>query len=386
MIRNPTAVSDPSFRIGVDAKSFFGGPSGHRTWIREMLPRLTALAPSQSWTCFLKSDERIHPTPPGCNECVFASLGWNLASNALLLPFYASRRRLDVTLTQYFAAPMLSSQVTVVHDVLFESHPELFSWKERRYLGLIKPLLKWASAVVTVSETSQEELRANGFLKPFQECFVVHNGVSERFFAAKDPAEIQRVREQYKLPSMFVLYVGRVNIRKNLPQLIKAMASLQDMSAHLVIVGEGPEHTSSYRELTDSLSIASRVHFVGPVPDNDLYPIYAAADALAYLSEHEGFGLPPLEAMATGVPVVAAPARAVREVCADVPFYVNVGNPREIAEALREVLRRPSQLADRVVGGRKRAGQFTWDIAAQKLMRILLAQAERSRSRRNQSA
>jgi glycosyltransferase involved in cell wall biosynthesis len=349
-----------------------------------MLPRLVASDPAHSWTCFLKSDDRAYPAPSGCHDCVFASLGWNLASNALLLPVYASRRRLDVTLTQYFAAPTLSSQVTVVHDVLFASHPELFSWNERRYLGLIKPLLRWASAVVTVSDTAEEELRALGFVKPTQECFVVHNGVSERFFEPGNPAEIQRVRERYQLPLTFVLYVGRVNIRKNLPQLIKAMASVQ--GAHLVVVGDAPGDSSAYRALIENLSIADRVHFVGAVPDDDLHHIYAAASACAYLSEHEGFGLPPLEAMASGVPVIAAPAPAVREVCGENPFYVDGQNPRDIADALRLVLTRPMEVTDRVVNGQRRARQFTWDSAAQKLMRILLAQAGRSRSGGKQGA
>ena len=365
--------------IGVDAKWYFDDLPSGRVWTRGIVSRFKTAQPNHRWVCFFRRCDRTSTFElPPCDQAVFSSVGWNLLSNVLLLPRHVSRLGLDVVLTQNFAVPAKVPQVTVVHDVIFESNPSFFTWQERAYLGFIKPLLRWASVVVTISEASRSELCRFGYLRSNQECVVVPPGVSQRFLSLIPPSETARIRERYALPARFVLYVGRLNARKNVGRLIESMAQIEDRSVGLVLAGRAEGATENYAVVAARSGLGHRAAFLGSVPDEDLPALYASAAAVAYLSEHEGFGLPPLEAMAVGVPVVAAPAQAVREVCGDVPFYASPSDEDEITRTLNDVLARPSALTRRIADGRRRARGFTWDRTAALLADILVAQGARS--------
>jgi glycosyltransferase involved in cell wall biosynthesis len=366
-------------KIGVDAKWYFGDLPSGRVWTRGITTRFKAAAADQDWTFFFRRGDRVHASNvPPCDQAVFASAGWNLLSNALVLPRHVASLGLDVLLTHYFAAPARVPQVTVVYDIIFESNPELFTRKERAYLSFIKPLLRSASVVVTISEQSRSQLTRFGYLGRGQECVVVPPGIDRQFLEPVPVTEISRVRDHYELPARFVLYVGRLNKRKNVGELIAAMAQIKDRSVQLVLAGRADGATEDYASLADQLGLADRVQFLDSVPDEDLASLYASSAVFAYLSEHEGFGLPPVEAMGVGVPVIVAETPVGREVYGDVPFYVAVSDIGEIARTLDDVLAEPRDIGPRLTRGQRRAGTYTWDRTTASLIDVLVAQGARS--------
>lgn len=337
-----------------------------------MTRRLAVGWPQHHWTWLLRTADRSRAADvPPADDLVFASAGWNLTSNVLSLPRQAAKKHLDVLVTQNFAAPTRTPQVTVIFDVIFESNPEYFTRSERAYLSFIKPLLRWSQKVVTISESSRDQLSALGYLRPWHECTVVPCGVDERFFQDVDRDEVARVRSHYRLPDRFVLYVGRLNARKNLGLLIEAASRLRDTGAGLVIVGNPDGATEDYPAIAERFGIGGRTQFLGSVPDADLVPLYSAATVSAYLSRREGFGLPVLEAMACGTPVVASDESALREVGGDVPIYVDPSSASATAEALDQMLASRELRQERSARGRIRARQFTWDRSADSLVKVI---------------
>ena len=366
-------------KIGVDAKWYFDDLPSGRVWTRGITTRFKAAAADHNWTFFFRRGDRAHSSDvPPCDQAVFASAGWNLLSNLLVLPRHVSSLGLDVLLTHYFAVPARVPQVTVVYDIIFESNPELFTRRERAYLSCIKPLLRSASLVVTISEESRSQLARFGYLGRGQECVVVPPGIDRQFLEPIPATDISRVRDRYALPARFVLYVGRLNTRKNVGKLIAAMAQIKDRSVQLVLAGRAEGATEDYAALAAQLGLVDRVQFLGSVPDEDLASLYASSAALAYLSEHEGFGLPAVEAMGVGVPVVVAETPVGREVYGDVPFYVAVSDIGEIARTLDDVLAEPRGLGPRLTVGQHRAGTYTWDRTTASLIDVLVSQGARS--------
>jgi len=358
-------------RIGFDAKYYFDPPSSGRVWTRQVLQRL-APDHGHQWTWLLKRADRERAGAlPGGQEVVFRSAGWNLLSNTLVLPGLTSRCRLDALVTQYFAAPTRTPQITVVHDIIFEPHPEFFTRRERLYLGCIKPLLRLADTVVTVSEASRQDLQRYGYLRPGQSCAVIPNGVDDRFFEPVSDDRRHEVRRKFALPDRFLLYVGRLNARKNLDRLIESFSQMRDRSVTLVLAGRTDGAADDYPELAESRGVADRVRFLGSVPDDDLQPLYSLATLFVYLSKREGFGLPPLEALATGVPVVASDEVALREVCAGAATYVIPDDTAAVAAVLDRLLDDTDARDRQAAMGRARAREFTWDRTAAGLVAAL---------------
>lgn len=235
--------------------------------------------------------------------------------------------------------------VVTVHDVAFVHTPERFSAHGVRVMRRGLDRCRRADLVLCPSRATADDLVHLGF--PDDRLRIVPWGVEE---VAVAPGDLERVRADLALPSTFVLFVGTIEPRKNLRGLVAAMRSIPDVP--LVVAGaagwgealpEGP---------------AADVHFVGFVPDGDLRPLLQAATVVAYPSFQEGFGLPILEAMAQGTPVVTSRGSATEEVAGGAAVLADPHDPDSIAEAIQRVL------ADRdrwATAARARAGTCTWD-------------------------
>jgi glycosyltransferase involved in cell wall biosynthesis len=181
------------------------------------------------------------------------------------------------------------------------------------------------------------------------------------------------VRRRYKLPdNPYVFSVGTVQPRKNYVRLIEALATLGPAfeDVHLVIAGGRGWLDAPIYQAVDSHGLARRVHFTGFVQDEDLPALYADSVCLAYPSLYEGIGLPVLEAMACGVPVVTSNVSSMPEIAGDAALLVDPYNGEELAGALRRVLSQESLRADLIARGREQAAYFTWERAAQQLRAV----------------
>jgi glycosyltransferase involved in cell wall biosynthesis len=223
-----------------------------------------------------------------------------------------------------------------------------------------------ADRVLVVSEATKQDLmrhcRVDG-----QKVRVIYNGVSERFHPLTE--SLDSVRLRYNLPERFVLFVGTVEPRKNLARLVEAFNRVGRKIAHsLVVVGaKGWKTSPIYREIGRS-PLRDRIHVTGFVADGDLPAVYNLADAFVYPSLYEGFGIPVVEAMACGTPVVTSDVSALPEVAGDAAVLVDPLDVAQLAEAIERVLHDETLREMLRAKGIERAKRFSWDASAAKVV------------------
>jgi glycosyltransferase involved in cell wall biosynthesis len=261
----------------------------------------------------------------------------------------------------------VSRQVLTLHDLSTLDHPE---WFERRfalwYGALLPHLIRKVRAIITVSHFSRERIVRFTSVDP-DRVHVIYNGVDRRFRPA-NPKSIKRVLADFDLDRPYVLFVGSLEPRKNLRILLEAWQLGSFDGATLAVVGAaGRQFSRCEFDL-----IPKGVRLLGSVGDDVLPALYSAAAGFVYPSIYEGFGLPPLEAMACGCPVAVSNIPAHREVCGDTAMYFDPFSPEDVSSKLQWLLRLDS--ADRASvreRGLDRAARYTWQSAASDTWRLL---------------
>jgi glycosyltransferase involved in cell wall biosynthesis len=254
----------------------------------------------------------------------------------------------------YVVPPSRAPLVATVHDVLFLAYPDHYTWHTRVVLRRgLELARRHATLVICPSRTTADACRAAGFED--DRLRLVPWGVRS---GAADPARIPPIRRRYRLDRPFVLFVGTVEPRKNIHRVIEAFRRLDRTDLELVLAGP-----QGWREDLGA-SVAGRVRWLGPVPRDHLECLYAAADAFVYPSLGEGFGLPVLEAMAQGAPVVTSAGTATEEVAGEAAVLVDPTDVDAIAAGLHRVLDDRELAATLRSAGPTRAATFTWDRSA----------------------
>ncbi len=297
----------------------------------------------------------------------------------LLIPILARRLRLDIVHDTTGVTPLAlgaggARTVVTVHDVIPWSFPGVSTTLDtviyRRWLPWVLPRV---DGILTVSECSRADLTRYLHIPPDR----IHNtseGVADAYRPATESA-IAQVRARYGLSAPYILYVGSVEERKNLRGVLQAYARLRQrgLACSLAIVGAAKwKYDGIMRTLAD-LQLADEVVFTGYVPDDDLPVLYSGAAVFAFPSLYEGFGLPALEAMACGTPVVAANTSSLPEVVGDAALTVDPADVEALAEAMGRVLADEAlrqELRDKGLG---RARQFTWQRAAERTVAVYRA-------------
>jgi glycosyltransferase involved in cell wall biosynthesis len=272
-----------------------------------------------------------------------------------------------------------------VHDLSFIRDPDSAWPSLRAFLNQAVPRsVRRASHVLADSQATKNDL-IELFGTPAEKITVLYSGVEARFAPRRDRAGIDRVCAKYHLPRPFILSVGTLQPRKNYGRLIEAfgqfvnnlhssttLRSAQNATRdyHLVITGgKGWLYESIFEQVKRS-GLEDRVHFPGFVDDADLPALYCAADLFAYVSLYEGFGLPLLEAMACGTPVIGSNTSSLPEVIGEAGLQVDPRNVDEIAYALHQMIEQPELSARSIELGLERAQLFTWEKAARDLLAI----------------
>ena len=227
--------------------------------------------------------------------------------------------------------------------------------------------------VLTVSEASKRDI-LHYFRVPPEKIAVIYNAIDERFGEPPDAEEVERVRERYQLNDPFVLYAGNIKPHKNLERLIEAfhiMRRQQDAEhVKLLIIGDEISKYATLRRAVHRYKLHKHVRFFGFVPDRTLAVLYRLAGVFVFPSLYEGFGLPPLEAMASGAPVITSNVSSLPEVVGDAALLIDPHSPEAIADAMRRVLTDDALREDLRRRGLVRAREFSWERSVQRVREI----------------
>ncbi|MBI3764543.1 MAG: glycosyltransferase family 4 protein [Chloroflexi bacterium] len=314
------------------------------------------------------------------------------------LPRYASPLgdkpwRLRAALT-YFGAPRLDSwfpgvglfhatdhllprfrgirTIVTLHDLIPLILPEHHLPLNRWFLKLMFPrFLAAADAIIAVSECSRRDAQRLLNVPP-DKFVVIPEGVEPHFKRVADPETLAAVRAKYRLPERFILIVSTIEPRKNHAHLLEAYRRLRETHSGtgLVIAGKPGWLYQSFFERLKASGLENEVIVTGPVPEADLPALLSLASAFAFPSLYEGMGLPPLEAMACGTPVVASNTSSLPEAVGDAGILLPPSDPRQWAEALGRVLDDATLRADLSARGIARTAQFTWEAAAEATLAV----------------
>jgi glycosyltransferase involved in cell wall biosynthesis len=362
-------------RVGIDAKWFFEGPPSGRNVVRNLIEQV--ILQNTEHDLFIILDARWrYESFPYKDQKVHLVYVWadnNLLANVFAVPLIVWKLHLDILVFQNFV-PFIANfkSIAFIHDAIFLSNPNFFSFKERIYLYPIKLLSRYAKRIITVSYSEKERL-VRYDLAPAQNIDVVYNGVTPSFQPReKLPQErLNEVRGRYKLPKEFLLYVGRLNERKNIYNLIKAVSLLKNKTVPLVIAGPHDWQSFDMVDTVRQMGIEGRVIFTGFVADDDLPVVYSLAWLFCFVSFDEGFGLPALEAMAAGVPVVVSKCPPLMEVCLDAGNYADPEMPHDIASTIDVLLEDKELYETKRRNGLHRASQFLWKDSATDFFRSI---------------
>jgi glycosyltransferase involved in cell wall biosynthesis len=261
--------------------------------------------------------------------------------------------------------------VLTVHDMIFRLFPQHQKRLNFWYLNATMPLYcRRADAIVTVSESSKSDIIASYGLDPAK-VTVIYEAASPEFRPAP-PAAVEKVREGYGLPDRFLLHVGTIEPRKNLTRLVEALQRLREegLAIPLVVAGRrGWLYHDFFRRLEES-PVRDAVHFPGYIPAADLPLLYNAAAMVAVPSVYEGFGLPVLEAMACGTPVVCSDVSSLAEIGGEAALTFDPHSVEAMAEAIRAAWTDADLQEEMGKRGLERAAKFSWERAAQETLAV----------------
>ncbi len=287
-------------------------------------------------------------------------IGWE----QIVWPWQARRRNLDLLHSMAFVAPLLSNRPTIitVYDLSFIHFPENFPAAQRVYLTHMTRLsCRRAVRVITISESSRQDVH-RFFDIPLERIDVIRPGVDAVYRPASAEA-VTAFREAEGINGRFILHVGTLQPRKNIPVLLDAFAKLADPALKLVLVGgKGWLFDSIFKKVTE-LGLQDQVHFTGYVPDDSLPLWYSAADLFVFPSVYEGFGMPVLEAMACGTPVIASSSSSIPEAVGAAGLLFDPQNSTECAERMQNVLNNSTLSGKMRQLGLNYAKQFSWERA-----------------------
>ena len=355
-------------RVGLDLHTLSGLMQGSRTYMANLAARLPTAAPDLEFVYYVPDpdDPAVHALLPEAANVTWRPIPPGRRAR-LLWPFpQRLRREVDVFHCQYLAPLMPTVPCVVsIHDILHEIMPQHFPRGLGRLMRLCYPYgARRAAEVLTISAFSRDAI-VSRYRVPPERVHFAYLGVGEEFAPAAPEARAA-ARARCGLPEgRYILFVGRMEPRKNLPGLVDAYRLVRKRlgadAPWLVLAGGRDALFASFHDRLLREGGAEGIVFAGSVPQADLPALLSGASVFAYPSFGEGFGLPVIEAMACGAPVVASTAPAVPEVAGDAALFVDPQDPPAIADALCRVLNDPTLAAGLTARGLVRAGAFRWD-------------------------
>lgn len=353
-------------RIGLDVREAEGQPAGKGRVVKELAERLPAVMPKDEFFFYTKQRFPLK-TPP--------NVTWREVHSRSLLWHRKVAKQANKECDAYLATSSYLTQrwlkipfAMVVYDLIsfkdFAVPQRRAKAIERATLG---PALQKAARILTISEATAQDL-ISLFPSTKGNSTVMSLAADDRFTATYSKSDLAAVRKKFQLTKPFVFFAGTLEPRKNLVQLIRAYAELPATlrgTYDLVLAGKkGWEYDSVFTAITQ-LGLSDQVHHLDYVSDDELAKLYAAAEVFCFPSLYEGFGLPVLEAMQSGTPVITSDLSSLPEVGGDAVVYVDPTSDQSLVTALQNVLTNPALRRKLKTAGLKRAKTYSWKRTAE---------------------
>jgi glycosyltransferase involved in cell wall biosynthesis len=362
-------------RIGIDARKLHDFGIG--TYIRNLLRQLARLDRDTDFVLLCRPEDAPGLSALGENfRPVIETAGNYSLAEQWRIPLALRRERVTLFHAPHYVLPPLvpCRSVVTIHDcihLMFPQYlPNRFAFGYAR--ASIASASRRATRVLTVSESSKRDILRFVNLPP-EKIDVIYNAYDERFTVEPLEEDVIRVRDRYQLHDEFVLYAGNVKPHKNLERLIDAFHLVRKRGLDhlkLVMIGDEISKYAALRRAVHQHQLHKYVRFLGYMPEETLAVMYRLAGVFVFPSLYEGFGLPPLEAMVSGTPVVTSNVSSLPEVAGDAAVLVDPYDPASIADGIYKVLTDAHLRRDLRRKGLARASQFSWDESVRRVRAI----------------
>jgi glycosyltransferase involved in cell wall biosynthesis len=372
-------------RIAIDARKLHDFGIG--TYIRNLLKHLALIDRDTEYVLLCRpQDVKVaEGLGPNFRAVAESSRPYSVAEQ-VMLPARLVAQNVSLLHEPHYVLPPLvpCRAVVTIHDCIHLMFPQ---YLPNRLAYAYARANLWAAArraerIFTVSETSKADILRYCDVAA-ERIIVVYNAIDARFATPPEPEAVERVRERYQLHGPFALYVGNIKPHKNLERLIDAFDLVRRGGferLELLIIGDQISKYPRLRRAVDKHKLHKHVRFLGFVPDDTLAALYRLATVFVFPSLYEGFGLPPLEAMASGTPVVTSNRSSLPEVVGDAAVLVDPYSAASIADGIQQVLSDPELRRSLSARGLARAREFSWDASIRRVHEVYMDVASQSSS------
>lgn len=360
--------------IAINTLSLYKTKAGMGRYIRELVNRLPALDPQHTYYLYISQKNKKYFNFEEKNVVVKTlSRFWSVHFLKLLweqffLPFSLWKHDIQLYHSTGFTLPFFKQKktkyVVTIADMTFFSHPEYHLWWKVLYFRYMIPrALKKADTIITISDNTKNDILKMTNIPP-EKIKTIYLGV-DRQFSPLNRSVCKKIGEKYNIKTPYILFVGMLEPRKNIIGLLHAYALLKDKKGHeLVIVGKKGWKCDEIFDTVKELGLQTVVRFLGYVPDEDLPALYSAATCFVYPSFYEGFGIPILEAMACGCPVITSNNSSMKEIAGNAALLIDPANKEEIKEAMELILSHKKEQQRRRRAGLLQVKKFCWETMA----------------------
>lgn len=359
----------------LDTRMLVGKQTGIGRYVTHLAQEMIAIAPTDlSFSALCLPTDKV---PEGIKRYVLEGVASGARPMSLLqqlvVPWSVRQSGCDLYHYPSYDPPWLLPRpfVATCYDIEPLRHPELFSARIVWYYRLFAIGLRRAERVIVISENTGRDLVDLLHIPP-ERIRVIYLGVDPSFRPVDNPQTLATVRQQYFLPERYVLYLGNTMPHKNLPRLIDAMAQVhrQEPDVALLLAGRRDKYRPAIKQAIAIAGLENVVRFLGGISEEDLPVLLSGAQVFAYPSLYEGFGLPVLEAMACGTPVLTSNRSSLPEVVGDCAIVVNPEDTTAIADGILRLLSSPAEAKRFSNAGIQRARQFSWELCAEQHMAV----------------